>query len=64
MNQQEDRFNSLSNNSAHIGNHCGVIGSQSRTVCEICDQNHQRPEQSNTLMESDSPAVHSKKYVR
>ena len=60
MHQQEDKCNSLRNNIAHSGNHCGVIVSQSITVIERCDPNHWSPQQINVLTEAENIAVQSK----
>ena len=60
MNQQEEKYNSISNNIAHIGNYCGVIGSQNITVSEWCDPNHWIPEKINTITEADNISVHRK----
>ena len=60
MHQQEDKCNSLRNNIAHSGNHCGVIVSQSITVIERCDPNHWSPQKINVLTEAENIAVQSK----
>ena len=60
MNQQEEKYNSISNNIAHIGNYCGVIGSQNITVSERCDPNHRIPEKINAITEADNISVHRK----